>query len=88
MNYKAIFGKFVKAFLTGGAVAVLSFDISGVQAKTLADFKHIGLVLGLAFLSGAFHAIWEAGRQYFNLPTESVPSSATYTQQPPTPPKI
>jgi len=50
--------KFVKAFLTGGVVAVSATLASGVSISNIAEGKHLLAVLVLAFLSGAFHGLY------------------------------
>lgn len=74
---KQIVLKFVKAFVTGGFVAISSALALGVQAKNLDDLKGIVIVLGFAFLSGAVHAVVEILQPTLPATTNSVTTTTT-----------
>ncbi len=61
-----LFGKFVKAFITGGLSAISGAMAMGISFSDIAGLKHALTVLAIAFISGAVHAAYNA---YFPVPT-------------------
>lgn len=51
--------KFLKGAITGGLTAVSAALILGVPVKSIDDLKGLATILGVAFASGAVHAIVE-----------------------------
>lgn len=57
---KIFLQKFLKAFITGGFVAITATMATGISFSTLEEGKHAFIILLLAFLSGGFHASYNA----------------------------
>lgn len=51
-------GKFWKGFISGGVAAVVAAISNGISFSTLEQLKHAVTVIVIAFLSGAFHALY------------------------------
>lgn len=58
MNKQVIL-KFIKGAITGGLTAVSATLVLGVSIKSLEELKGLLTLLGVAFVSGAIHAIVE-----------------------------
>lgn len=56
---KQVILKFLKGAITGGLTAVSASLVLGVPIKSLDDLKGLLTILGVAFASGAIHAIVE-----------------------------
>ncbi len=54
MNIKEAAGKFSKGALSGGGAAIIAFLATNT---TISNTKEFWSAVGIAFLSGAFHAI-------------------------------
>lgn len=55
---KEIIAKFVKGFVSGGGVSLIAFlQTNGCKVDDLQAFGYSAL---LGFLSGGFHALWNA----------------------------
>ncbi len=56
---KQVLQKFIKGAITGGLTAVSASLVLGVPVKSLDDLKGLLTIIGVAFASGAIHAIVE-----------------------------
>jgi len=76
-----VYQKFIKAFITGGLSGVVASLALGVKIASLDDLKGLGVILGVAFLSGAIHAIVELLNP--TLPATTLVTTVTAQTTPP-----